>query len=414
MITRTLSVIIFAIALWATCFAQSSYKGLTPGKSTRADVERVLGQPTTQVSERLIEYTKDGQQVYVQYSKTSPTAVRIQVVYSPAVERESKALSAEGLPRVADTSRTNKQGALEEYFGNPRYIVLTYEADSELAVSQVGYYSRELFESLKAESGGNSITNGNSVTYMGLTAGKTTRDDIERVLGPPVRRMSPTLVEYKPRWGADQIHVQYGDGSAEAGVTRLELICSAQGFDTSRCGPWSEAIRQKYRIDMSIPDAYQKIEGKPLKVLSYFGSPLFIVHWTKYDWDGASAWAFYSKELFENVAPKRGCTGTIFGDWETNLGRMTIESVGDPILDDNGSFQQPIKGTYSKNNGTFSGSRGSLWGLGWKDNTGAGTMSIVETLGMDSLTGEWERESGSGPAKGKLVGRCAVATGGNQ
>jgi hypothetical protein len=27
------------------CFAQSSYKGLTPGQSTRADVERVFGWP---------------------------------------------------------------------------------------------------------------------------------------------------------------------------------------------------------------------------------------------------------------------------------------------------------------------------------------------------------------------------------
>ena len=42
---RTALVIICLLSSCAACFGQTSYKGLTPGTSTRADVERVLGRP---------------------------------------------------------------------------------------------------------------------------------------------------------------------------------------------------------------------------------------------------------------------------------------------------------------------------------------------------------------------------------
>jgi hypothetical protein len=151
--------ILFLLLTCAACFGQSSYKGLTPGKSTRAEVERVLGRPTSQVSESLFEYAQGGSQIYVQYSKTLPTAIRIQAIYSPAIER-SKVLAAERLPKVADTRRTNKHGALEEYFGYPNYVVLTYDESSQTQVGQVGYYSRELFESVTPELAKSTLTSG--------------------------------------------------------------------------------------------------------------------------------------------------------------------------------------------------------------------------------------------------------------
>ena len=147
---RTLIVILFVLFTSVICFGQSSFKGLTPGKSTRAEVERLLGKPTNQVSESLFEYAQGGSQIVVQYSKSSPTAIRLQVIYSPAIER-SKVLAGERLPKVADTRRTNKHGALEEYFSYPNYVVLTYDESSQTQVGQVGYYSRELFESVTPE-----------------------------------------------------------------------------------------------------------------------------------------------------------------------------------------------------------------------------------------------------------------------
>lgn len=142
---RVLIIILFLPLSCVLVFGQTSFKGLTPGQSTRAEVEQALGQPTSQISERLFEYSKDGRVMYVQYSKNSPTAIRIQIVYSPPRER-SEVLAAEGLPKVADTRRTNKQGALEEYFSYPKYVVITYQGNSQTQVRQVGYYSREVFE----------------------------------------------------------------------------------------------------------------------------------------------------------------------------------------------------------------------------------------------------------------------------
>jgi hypothetical protein len=166
---KILAIVILLLLSGVVCFGQSSFKGLTPGKSTRVDVERVLGRPTSQVSESLFEYAQGGSQIYVQYGKTLPTAVRIQVIYSPAVER-SKVLAAERLPKVADTRRTNKHGALEEYFGYPNYVVLTYDESSQTQVGQVGYYSRQLFETATPEltrNGSTSTTSGANSSAAG-------------------------------------------------------------------------------------------------------------------------------------------------------------------------------------------------------------------------------------------------------
>jgi hypothetical protein len=148
--SKTLGIVILLVISGVVCFGQSSFKGLTPGQSTRADVERVLGKPTKQVSERLFEYARDGQQIFVQYSKTSPIAVRLELVYPTARER-AQVISDEKLPKVADARRTNKHAVLEEYFSYPKYVVLTYEENSQTRVSQVGYYSRELFAAATPE-----------------------------------------------------------------------------------------------------------------------------------------------------------------------------------------------------------------------------------------------------------------------
>ena len=112
-------------------------------------------------------------------------------------------------------------------------------------------------------------------------------------------------------------------------------------------------------------------------------------------------WAFYSKEWFESVAPKAGgCTGTILGDWETNRGRTTIVRLGRPEKGEV-SLEQLIEGTYSLNNGTFTGTRGSSGTIRgeWKDDTGTGKMVIMSTR-PGEFTGQWTRTTGSSAASG--------------
>ncbi len=166
---KSVPIIAFLVVATITSLGQSTYRGLTPGTSTRADVDKVLGRPTSQHSEQLFEYNKGGKQIYIQYGMESPTAIRIQVIYSPSSKR-SEILAREGLPMIADTRRTNKQGALEEYFANSKYIVLTYEENSQNKVSQVGYFSRPLFESVTPELTKNSTP---SLQTAGSNAGNT-------------------------------------------------------------------------------------------------------------------------------------------------------------------------------------------------------------------------------------------------
>src|SRR5688500_2273659 len=71
---RVLFQFCFLILIAATAAAQTSYQGLTPGVSTRSDVERVFGQPVRSISNSLSEYTG---KIYVQYGKNTAFADRI-------------------------------------------------------------------------------------------------------------------------------------------------------------------------------------------------------------------------------------------------------------------------------------------------------------------------------------------------
>jgi hypothetical protein len=163
---RAFLAIPFLLLSFEISWGQSSYKGLTPGKSTRAEVEQLLGKPIERISENLFEYANSQEQLYIQYSKTSPAAIRIQLIYAQPRERD-RVLEAERLPRVADTRRVNKQGSIEEYFGYPRYIVLTFDGTSETTVSTIGYYSRELFEANTPELAKNTLPPQNSAIKTG-------------------------------------------------------------------------------------------------------------------------------------------------------------------------------------------------------------------------------------------------------
>lgn len=55
------------------------------------------------------------------------------------------------LPAQPTASQTNSKGKLEEYFA-PANIVLTYASgEADAGISRVGYYSRDLFESVVAD-----------------------------------------------------------------------------------------------------------------------------------------------------------------------------------------------------------------------------------------------------------------------
>ena len=160
-----------------TGFAQSTYKGLTPGQSTKADIERVLGQPVQSVSKTLIEYkAPDVDKLYVQYTDESRAALveRIELItYSRGDKSGTHDVAYKYIwsPQVkplmdAKKHSTNADsgGRLRdmEYYGAPAFIVETYICnpgvnafqvkgwsrmfDTDVSERRVALYSRELYE----------------------------------------------------------------------------------------------------------------------------------------------------------------------------------------------------------------------------------------------------------------------------
>src|SRR6185436_14802756 len=124
---------------------QTAFHGLTPGKSTKAEVEKALGRPVRQLSETLSEYKSQGpEQIFVQYLGGSGGVARIEATYPEAIERSS-VLGSANLPARSMGWQINSKNRLEEYF-SASCVVLTYlGADASDGVSRIGYYSPQLF-----------------------------------------------------------------------------------------------------------------------------------------------------------------------------------------------------------------------------------------------------------------------------
>ena len=231
-------------------------------------------------------------------------------------------------------------------------------------------------------------------SYKGLTPGQSTRADVDRVLGQPVKSVSKTLIEYKSPGNAGQLFVQYRNDSPAAIVERIERACQPNSpcADIGQLTPPAEMLDAK----VEPPGGFYSARP-PFKRIWYWGAPRFVVYtelW-KTDRNPGNAeirLAFYSKELYESAAPQ-GCTDTVLGTWESDsLGRMNILRDGD-----NGN-----RGTYSKNTGSF-----TLNNLGsgkWKDDTGSGTINIKRH--QDGITVEWRRTAGTGRGMLFDVARC--------
>jgi tetratricopeptide (TPR) repeat protein len=154
--TRILLTFLFLLLACAACFGQSSYKGLTPGKSTRVEVERVLGQPVNKVSETLFEYGPQPltSKIYVQYRTGSTVVERIEVscrLENSTCDDFGKSLNLR-LPKNPETATVPRNSDEKHvlYYGPPLYVVTTYDegmGQSRGVPFRLGFYSRELYAS---------------------------------------------------------------------------------------------------------------------------------------------------------------------------------------------------------------------------------------------------------------------------
>jgi len=264
-------------------------------------------------------------------------------------------------------------------------------------------------------------------TFQGLTPGKSTRVEVERVLGQPINNLSKTLVEYKSPGSVEKIYVQYRDEAPTAAVERIELFCGGVKGPNG-CWELNEKLVRNTPQTKPMMEAF-KVSGPDSsglsKELTYFGAPAFVARTLIKDQSSVVVQdrvGLYSKELYENTLPK-SCTGLFLGHWETNRGRLSISGTPDPT--DN--YPSNVKGSYSTNNGTIKGYSATAYQEGlylegeWKDDTGGGTMrlqipdkisdlpsGVVEASSRQRniFTGTWKRTSGKGPKSGTWEGRC--------
>lgn len=132
------------------------------------------------------------------------------------------------------------------------------------------------------------------MTVKGLTPGRSTRVDIERVLGQPVNKVSATLIEYRPMELTGKIFVQYRADTEV--VERLEILCRLQN---SNCNDFAK----KWGLQLSAdPEAVKALDDG--KLVSYYRGPQYLVATVDPNETCADCanvpfrLAFYSKELY--------------------------------------------------------------------------------------------------------------------
>ena len=135
------------LAACLPCLAASTFRGLEPGVSTRADVERALGQAQAGGESPQYSLADESGQVYVTYR--GDVVERIDYRLATPVPT-AKLYSALKLS-AATASEVNPQGQMVEYFGEPRTLAMVHAGNTaETDIASISYCSQSLFDQLTA------------------------------------------------------------------------------------------------------------------------------------------------------------------------------------------------------------------------------------------------------------------------
>jgi hypothetical protein len=218
--------------------AVSALFGIEPGKSTRAEAEKVFGAPVKTVSSTRYAYkpTRGNSSIEIEYTDAQ-LVDRIEVFLAPPLARDA-VIRGFNLPTNADGTES-REGRLTEYYGGSRSLTLAH-ADNEASsvVERVSYCSRELFETLSA-----------AVLKPGAT-NQATSAAVE--YSNP--QDNPTITQYNP--GACQdiyywAQREYDTVRRGRDVVRrqavLEVMVTAQRGDCTRARQLADSYKQTHR-----------------------------------------------------------------------------------------------------------------------------------------------------------------------
>jgi hypothetical protein len=216
----------FLLFSCATCFGETSYKGLTPGESTRADAERVLGPPTQAVSKTLVEHkSPEGiGKLYVQYRDDSPTSLVERVELTCQLNDQCRSM----MNKFGDLTKSVLPDALARfpfprpnatdsakwltYYGGPRFIAYTNLPTDEV---RVAFYSKALYESTVPRTGCTGTLLGTWDTSRGRMI--VVRDGDSSVTGTFSEGNGTFRIKYR---GGDAYEGEWKDATG-AGVVRF-------------------------------------------------------------------------------------------------------------------------------------------------------------------------------------------------
>lgn len=147
---KPIGIVTLVLSICAIGFGQSAFQDITPGASTRTDVERAFGQPVRSLGAAAFEYkAPDGiAKLEIEYRAGSAVVERIEVYFLRPISRAAP-LQKYSLPQRADARKANADGKPVECFGGSALLAFTYAtAEESGGVASVGYYSRDLFETV--------------------------------------------------------------------------------------------------------------------------------------------------------------------------------------------------------------------------------------------------------------------------
>ena len=132
-------------------------------------------------------------------------------------------------------------------------------------------------------------------SFQEITPGSSTRNDVTRAFGQPVRTISATRFEYNPPDGIARVEVEYAAGSSLVELMEVHFL-----RPVSRSG-----LVKKFGLEEPVETS--DAEGK---LVEYFGDSwlLSLTYVSADAASGVSSVGYYSRELFEAKFP-RGTAG---------------------------------------------------------------------------------------------------------
>jgi hypothetical protein len=157
-------------------------------------------------------------------------------------------------------------------------------------------------------------------SFQEITPGTSTRNDVARVFGQPVRAISATLFEYNPPSGIARVEVEYAGSSV---VRRIEVYFV---IPVSR-----SALINRFNLS---PHAESMNSNPAGRLMEYFGdSALLVLTYAAADANsGVNSIGYYSRELFDDTSAKAGrrqSPGTQAGASQ-NLGAAALGEMNLP------------------------------------------------------------------------------------